>query len=215
MLVDVMGLDIERVNHDCFRVRGSGKTVYFDPYKVDREDEADVVFVSHEHYDHCNPEDIEKVSGANTTLVVNTNSVSKVSNLNVGDLKSVQPGQSFNVAGLSVETVAAYNTNKFRAPDQPFHPKEDGHVGYVVDFDGVKLYHTGDADVIEEMEGVDCDIALIPVSGTYVMTAEEAVEAVEKIKPDVAIPMHYGEVAGDETDAQTFRDKASCKVVIA
>ncbi|MEM2004008.1 MAG: MBL fold metallo-hydrolase, partial [Nitrososphaerota archaeon] len=117
--------------------------------------------------------------------------------------------------GVRYLVVPAYNVNKFRAPGVVFHPKEYGGVGYIIEVDNIRIYHPGDTDLIEEMKTLGrIDVALLPVSGTYVMTAEEAAKAVDIIKPDLAIPMHFGEIVGSEKDAQTFKSKASCRVEI-
>jgi len=123
-----------------------------------------------------------------------------------GDVRTVKPGESLAVKGVPIETVPAYNVNK------PFHPKAAGHVGFIVTAGGQRIYHAGDTDLIPEMKDIKTDIALLPVSGTYVMTADEAAQAVDRIKPKVAIPMHYGAgVAGTKKDAERFRDLCSMK----
>jgi len=214
-MVEVLGLEIERLNHDAFKIKGKEKVVYIDPYKIDESEKADLILIGHEHFDHCSPEDISKVSSNETILIVNSNSVSKVSKMEAKDLLIAVPGKEFEANGIKVKAVPAYNIDKFRAPGIVFHPKEEEHCGFVVEIDGVKVYHAGDTDNIPEMENIDCDIALLPVSGTYVMTADEAVSAVKKIRPKVAIPMHYGSIVGSDEDAEKFKEKADCKVVIA
>jgi L-ascorbate metabolism protein UlaG (beta-lactamase superfamily) len=118
------------------------------------------------------------------------------------------------VAGVEVETVRAYNVNKFREPGVPFHPREADHVGYVVEVDGVRLYFAGDTDQIPEMDEIDCDVALLPVSGTYTMTAEEAAEAAKVLDPIIAVPMHYGGRIGRQDDGQRFAEMYGGKTVI-
>jgi len=208
-MAEILGLQIERLNHDCFKIKHHTKTVYIDPYKItdrDAQDKADIVFITHEHFDHCSPEDIKKVSTSETILMVNSNSVSKVSKLNVKNLIVASPGKNYNIKGVKVMVVPAYNTNKFRMKNQVFHPKEDEHCGYVFEIKSVKMYHAGDTDNIPEMETIGCDIAMLPVSGTYVMTPREAAEAVKRIKPKVAIPMHYGSIVGTNAHAHEFKD---------
>jgi L-ascorbate metabolism protein UlaG (beta-lactamase superfamily) len=121
-------------------------------------------------------------------------------------VKIVRAGDKVNVQGIAIEAVAAYNTNKIN-PDtrKPFHPKEDNKIGFVVTINDVRIYHAGDTDAIQEMKNIQTDIALLPVSGTYVMTAEEAAEAVKMIKPKIAIPMHFGAIVGSEKDAEKFK----------
>ena len=126
----------------------------------------------------------------------------------------MKPGEKILVDDVSVETVPAYNLNKFRSPGQPFHSKQEEMLGFIVTINDVRIYHAGDTDSIPEMEGMNVDIACLPVSGTYVMTAEEAAEAAGRIKPKIAIPMHYGSIVGDESDAERFKKLAACQVVI-
>jgi L-ascorbate metabolism protein UlaG (beta-lactamase superfamily) len=118
------------------------------------------------------------------------------------------------VKGIAIRTLPAYNLTKFRSPGVPFHPRESGHVGYLITVDGVGIYHPGDSDFVPEMSGLAPDVALLPVSGTYVMTAEEAVEAAAAIRPRVAIPMHVGEGIGSLADAERFSEKASVPVIV-
>ena len=120
----------------------------------------------------------------------------------------MRPGDRLSVKGLEVEAVPAYNLNK------DFHPKDAGMLGFVVNIGGVRLYHAGDTDFIPEMKGIKTDVALLPVSGTYVMTADEAVEAALTIKPKVAIPMHYGAIVGDKNDAEHFRDQLAGRIEV-
>jgi L-ascorbate metabolism protein UlaG (beta-lactamase superfamily) len=120
--------------------------------------------------------------------------------------RAVKPGDHVSVAGVEVEAVRAYNVNKFRTPGTPFHPKEFDHVGFVVTVGGVRIYHAGDTDAIPEMAGIDCDVALLPVSGKYVMTVEEAAEAARTLGPQIVVPMHYGSGIGTPGDGQQFAD---------
>ena len=131
-----------------------------------------------------------------------------------GQIKTVKPGEEHTVKGIAIKTVPAYNLTKFRSPGVPFHPKDAGHVGYLITVKGLTIYHTGDSDFIPEMKGLKPDVALLPVSGTYVMTAEEAAEAAAAIQPKVAIPMHVGEGIGSLADAERFREKAAVPVVV-
>jgi len=138
----------------------------------------------------------------------------ELSTLGLADVRIVKAGEVLEVKGISIEAVESYNINKFKEPGLVFHPREDGKLGFVIDFGGVKVYHSGDTDDIPEMANIRADIALLPVSGTYVMTADEAAKAVMKIEPKLAIPMHYGTIVGSKADAQRFKDLASCDVQI-
>jgi L-ascorbate metabolism protein UlaG (beta-lactamase superfamily) len=186
--------------------------IYTDPYKMKRsEPKADIILVSHDHGDHCSPDDVAKVQKADTVIVTTAASVAKLS----GGIRVVKPGDKVTVKGVAIEAVPAYNVNKFRSPGMPFHPKESAMVGFVFTTNGLRYYHAGDTDQIPEMTGLKPDVALIPVSGKYVMTADEAVEAVKAIQPKLAIPMHYGAgVAGTEEDAARFKAKASVPVEV-
>ena len=194
------------LGHDSFRLKGE-KVVYIDPWKLaDGVEKADVILATHEHGDHCSPDDIKKISRADTVVVAPASVASKL-----GDkFTVVKPGDKITVAGISIEAVPAYNPNK------KFHPQSAGHVGYIVTLNGKRIYHAGDTDEIPEMRGMKVDIALLPVSGTYVMTAAEAAQAASTIKPGLAIPMHYGDasVVGTQADAEEFKRLAKVPVEI-
>jgi len=204
---------LERIHwlgHDTFRIDGP-ETIYFDPYELSEGNtRADVILISHDHHDHCSPEDVAKIQGDETVIVTIASAAEKLT----GDVRIVEPGDTVHVRGIDVEAVRAYNVNKFRSPGEPFHPKEAGHVGFVVTVDGKRIYHAGDTDFIPEMtELEDIDIALLPVSGIYVMTAEEAVQAAAVIQPEVAIPMHVGRGIGSLEAAETFEENSPVDVV--
>ncbi len=198
--------NITWLGHDGFLIKGDGKAIVIDPFQVKRCELADIILVTHEHYDHCSPEDIQKIQKASTVIVTEVDSARKLS----GDVRVVQPGDKLTVSGIPIEAVPAYNTNK------NFHPKQNGWLGFVVTVDGVRIYHAGDTDLIPEMDSLKTDIAILPVSGTYVMTAEEAVEAAKTIKPKLAIPMHFGAIVGSTDDAWRFCDAlaGTCEVVM-
>jgi L-ascorbate metabolism protein UlaG (beta-lactamase superfamily) len=120
--------------------------------------------------------------------------------------RTVRPGDRLTVAGVEIEAVPAYNVNKFRSPGVPFHPREAEHVGYVVTVGGVRVYFSGDTDPIPEQAEIDCHVALLPVSGIYVMTAEEAAEAARTLDPQIVVPMHYGAGIGTGEDGRRFTE---------
>ena len=198
--------NIAWLGHDGFLIKADGKVIVIDPFQVRECEPADILLVTHEHYDHCSPEDVKKIQKDSTVIVTEAGSARKLS----GDVRVVEPGDKLTVSGVPIETVPAYNTNK------SFHPKENGWLGFIITVDGVRIYHAGDTDLIPEMGSFQVDIALLPVSGTYVMTAEEAVEAARIIKPKVAIPMHYGAIVGSVDDANRFSDllRGTCEVVV-
>jgi L-ascorbate metabolism protein UlaG (beta-lactamase superfamily) len=129
-------------------------------------------------------------------------------------VKTVKPGDEFDLEGIKVTVVPAYNVNKYRAPRRLFHPKEELKVGYIIRFEGVSLYHAGDTDHIPEMDDIEAEVAFLPVSDVYVMTVKEAALATQRLHVKVAIPMHYGSIVGDEADAEQFKEQAACTVEI-
>ena len=210
----LMNLEFSRIAHDTFRIQGS-KVIYTDPFKVTKADEADIVLISHEHFDHLSLEDLQKVTSPRTTLVASVSCKSGLKKVKAKETKFLEPGGKLSIDKVEIEAVPAYNVNKFRAPGQVFHPKEDKKLGYVFQMDGTRVYFAGDTDLIPEMKSIRCDIALLPVSGTYVMTAEEAAVAVEMIKPKIVVPMHYAAIVGSDSDAELFKSSVkNCQVEI-
>lgn len=204
-----MAVSIEWLGHDSFRIGGAGRVVYIDPYQLRRhEPAADLILITHAHQDHLDVGEVEQLS-KDSTVVAGPEDVAR----QLPASEVLMPGEERELAGIKVRTLPAYNVNKFRSPGQPFHPRGEG-LGYVIEVEGETIYHTGDSDLVPEMEGVQPDVVLIPVSGTYVMTAEEAAEAVRTIKPRRAIPMHYGAIVGSEEDAQRFAQLAEVPVEI-
>ncbi|MFL5868892.1 MAG: MBL fold metallo-hydrolase [Thermoleophilaceae bacterium] len=210
MLLD----SLEWLGHAGFRLQVGQATVYIDPYRVDSGAEADLILITHGHYDHFSPRDVERLSHERTILVGPAAVAERVS----GRVLSVTPGELVEdelVRGIEVATVAAYNTSKRDQDGKVFHPREAGWLGYDLNVRGERLYHSGDTDVIPEMDSVTgVDVALLPVSGTYVMTAGEAAEAARRIQPRVAVPMHWGEHIGTREDAESFAELAPVEVEI-
>jgi L-ascorbate metabolism protein UlaG (beta-lactamase superfamily) len=207
------GVKLTWLGHDAFRIQ-DGQVIYIDPYEIGPGAKADLVLVSHEHDDHCSIDDLKKIVTPNTVIVAHAQSKNELSKLSVKEIKIAKPGDKLSFGSVAVEIVPAYNTNKFREPGKVFHPKEDGKLGFVVTVKGVRIYHAADTDHIPEMKGMAPDIALLPVSGTYVMTAKEAAEATASIKPKIAIPMHYASIVGSVKDAEEFKKLAKCEVKI-
>lgn len=212
-MLEYKGLKISWLGHAGFRISDS-KAVYIDPYQITGEGEADLLLITHEHFDHLSLDDVKKVVSEKTVVVTTPMAKPQLAGLRVKEVKTVKPGDRVDVEGVIVEAIPAYNLNKFRSPGQVFHPKEDGKVGFVLTLQETKIYHAGDTDVVPEMSAIQPDVALLPVSGTYVMTAKEAAEAVRLLKPKLAIPMHYGSIVGDLEDAEKFKESASCDVQI-
>ena len=211
-MFEYRGIKIAWLGHDGFRIE-SDKTIYIDPFRIDSRKKADVVFITHEHYDHCSPEDIKKIATEDTTIVTIPMAQPALKGLR-GEIKLVKPGDKIEIDGVTAAVFPAYNINKFRSPGRAFHPREDGKVSYLLNTGGVNIYHAGDSDFIPEMRGLEADIALLPVSGTYVMTTKEAAEASKNMRIKIAVPMHYGSIVGSERDAEEFKRLAGCEVVI-
>lgn len=202
--------NIHWLGHDTFRIEND-KTIYTDPYELKgKPPKADLILITHDHSDHCSPDDVAKIAKDGTVIVTIAAAAQKLK----GDVRVVKPGESLVVQGIPIETVPAYNVSKFRSPGVPFHPKESGHLGFIITVGEKRIYHAGDTDAIPEMDDIEADIALLPVGGTYTMTADEAAEAANRIKPRVAVPMHYNAIVGSGRDAQRFSDLCQVEVVI-
>ena len=185
--------------HSSIKIKRE-KVIYIDPFKIDNEyHDADIVFITHSHFDHYSEEDIGKIIKENTKLIVTEDLEQKVlEKVKKENIICVQPEKNYLVDGINFETIPAYNTNK------QFHPKANNWVGYVIELNGIKYYFAGDTDITEESKKVKCDVAFVPVGGTYTMTAKEAAELVNIIKPKIAVPIHYGSVVGTTKDAEDF-----------
>jgi L-ascorbate metabolism protein UlaG (beta-lactamase superfamily) len=199
---------IEWLGHAGFRIKTRAGIVYVDPYRTSGAPPADVILITHDHFDHFSREDVVRLAGERTTLIAPATVTERLT----GSTVSIAPGESIEVKELEITAIPAYNTNKLDSEGRPFHPREAGWVGYLLRDGARRIYHSGDTDVIPEMdEASGVDVALLPVSGTYVMTAVEAAEAARRIDPVVAVPMHWGTVIGSETDAKTFAKEARAK----
>ena len=194
---------IRWLGHDAFRVE-AGKTIYFDPYQISDGSPADLIFISHDHFDHCSPDDVMRIQGPKTIIITEKDSASKLA----GDIRVMKPGEQLELAGVKITAVPSYNT------DKDFHPKTKGWLGFIVEIEGVKLYHAGDTDFIPEMKDFNVDIALLPVSGTYVMHSAQAAKAAIAINPKLAIPMHYGAIVGNGQDATHFQKSLEGEVEV-
>lgn len=192
--------NIEVLCHSSIRM-DKGKIIYVDPFHIEENyQDADIILITHSHYDHFSEKDIEKVRKADTIIYVTVDYVENVRQLGFSENKiiGVKPNQTYYEGDIEINTVPAYNVSK------QFHPKENNWVGYILKIDGITYYIAGDTDITEENKKIKCDVAFVPVGGTYTMTAKEAAELINIIKPKVAIPIHYGDIVGTKEDAITF-----------
>jgi L-ascorbate metabolism protein UlaG (beta-lactamase superfamily) len=178
--------------------------IYIDPFGITGGPKGDLILISHDHFDHCSPEDVAKVQHERSIIVTEKDSARKLQ----GDVRVIKPGESLDVESIHIEAVPSYNI------DKPFHPRKNSWLGFVLEIEGTRIYHTGDTDFIPEMNSLHADIALLPVSGTYVMTAEQAIQAALAIQPKVAIPMHWGAIVGGEEDALRFQKGLEGKIEV-
>lgn len=202
----IRDIELKWLGHSGFLIEHK-KVIYIDPYGIkDGLPQADVILITHSHYDHCSLPDMEKIIKEGTRIVVPADCQSTITKFDVPiKMEIIEPGQEIEIGDLKVFAFPSYNIDKH------FHPKEEGWVGYVIKTEGVIIYHSGDTDVIPEMQKLtgykqqDKEfIALLPVGGRYTMNAEEAAEAAKIIKPTLAIPMHWGSLVGSEDDAKEF-----------
>ena len=214
-MFDYSGIQIRWYGHDTFTIKNN-VTVCIDPYKLAKPLSAEIILISHNHFDHLSEDDLSKITNKNTIIVAPNECISQLSKIKNKKIITILPNEEKTINNVKIKAVPAYNIDKIN-PDtkKPFHPKEDGKVGFIVTINGISVYHTGDSDLIPEMTELMPNILLVPVSGTYVMTASEAANAVAKIKPKLAIPMHYGTIVGSDEDAKEFKSLVkSCEVQI-
>jgi L-ascorbate metabolism protein UlaG (beta-lactamase superfamily) len=184
------------LGHASFRLSGS-RLIYFDPWEVSGPT-ADLILITHDHFDHCDPPTVKALSGPETRIITEPASAARLKAEGFEKLTVLEPGGETEAAGVKIKAVPSYNT------DKDFHPRDKNYLGFVVTLDGLSVYHAGDTDHIEEMKTIKAQVALLPVSGTYVMTAEEAVQAALDLSPAVVVPMHFNKIVGDESMAKAF-----------
>ncbi|MCI8393534.1 MAG: MBL fold metallo-hydrolase [Clostridia bacterium] len=191
---------IEVLCHSSIRMN-RGKVIYIDPYKIQQNyNDADIIFITHNHYDHYSKEDIDKVKKAETIIVATEDLFDRLlkDGFSEDKIKIIVSNNVYKMDDITFEAVPAYNTNKL------FHPKKNGWVGYILEIEGIRYYIAGDTDITEENKKVKCNVAFVPVGGTYTMNAKEAAELVNTIKPEIAVPIHYGSVVGTKKDPEKF-----------
>ena len=192
--------NIEVLHHSTIRI-SKNKVIYIDPFKIDKDyNDADIVFITHDHFDHYSEEDIDKVINENTTIIIPEELLTKIlrKGINKNAVITVESNKEYMVQGIKFETIPAYNTSK------TFHPKENDWVGYIITLDGIRYYIAGDTDITEENRKVKCDVAFVPVGGTYTMDFKEAAQLINEMQPKIAVPIHYGSVVGTKQDATDF-----------
>ena len=206
--------NIEVLYHSCIKINKE-KVIYIDPFKIDKNyNDADMIFVTHDHYDHYSEEDIDKIKKEDTIIIAPEELLTKLlrKGFRKDSIITVEPNKEYMTEGIKFETIPAYNTNK------QFHPKENGWVGYIIEIKGVRYYIAGDTDITEENRRVKCDVAFVPVGGTYTMDFKEAATLVNEIKPKMAIPIHYGDIVGTKQDAIDFskllHPEIKCEILI-
>ena len=182
---------IHWLGHASFRIDAGDQIVYIDPWKLPpNQPPADLILITHGHHDHLSVEDVRQIAKADTIIVCPTSCMSELS----GDVRGVAPGDQLKIGDIDIEAVESYNT------DKPNHPRSARNVGFVVTVGERRIYHAGDTDVIPEMDDIRCDVAMLPMGGTYTMDARQAAEAAAHIRPKVVIPMHWGGIVGTQED---------------
>ena len=180
------------------------KIIYFDPFKIqDDSHDADIIFITHDHYDHMDIESINKIKKDTTIIVAPKSMEETIKRVEANDYVFLNPNEETSVLGIEIKSVRAYNN------DKPFHPRNNDWLGYIISYNGITYYVAGDTDKTVDNETVKCDIALVPIGGHYTMDANEAALLIKSINPKVAIPTHYGSIIGNREDADIFKDNLS------
>ena len=202
--------DIEILCHSSIKLN-TEKIIYFDPFRINENyHDADIIFITHDHYDHYSEEDIDKVEKTGTGIVAPEDLLAKLlkKGFQKENIITVKPNESYTVKNIKFTTIPAYNINK------QFHPKENKWVGYLIEIDGSSYYIAGDTDITEENQKIKCDVAFVPVGGTYTMNYKEAAELINIIQPKVAVPIHYSSIVGTEQDAANFSKLVSPEIKV-
>ena len=209
---------LENINvlcHSAIRLEIDNKIIYIDPYSLtSNANDADLIFITHDHYDHFSIEDIKIVEKSNTIFIIPESMLENAikSGIKENRIIKIKPNQNYKYENLKIETIPAYNVNK------KFHPKENNWVGYLIEYNNVVYYIAGDTDITNENKKVKCDIAFVPIGGTYTMNYKEAAKLINEIKPKFVVPIHYGKIVGTKQDALNFEkllnEDIKCKIMI-
>lgn len=206
--------NISIIHHSSIKFSDNIK-IYFDPYKInENNNDADIIFITHNHYDHYSENDIKKIYNANTKFIIPKDLEKELLNLGIKkeNIVTVAPNNNYNVLDISFKTIPAYNINK------PFHPQENNWVGYLINYNNFTYYIAGDTDITEDNKLIKCDIAFLPIGGKYTMNYKEAAELTNIIKPKIVVPIHYGLIVGTTEDAIEFskliNKDITCKILI-
>ncbi|MGB9708198.1 MAG: MBL fold metallo-hydrolase [Candidatus Pacearchaeota archaeon] len=199
-------VEIEWLGHAAFKIKFQELLIYIDPYQIHSAEKADIILITHSHYDHCSQQDIERLAKDGTIIIATPDCQSNLARLKQKiEIALIEPDKEITIKNSKIKAIEAYNNNK------KFHAKSEGWVGYIIQCNDTIIYHAGDTDLIKEMSKLtgygkkgNYFIALLPIGGTYTMNAEEAAEAASIIKPTLAIPMHYGTIIGSRSDAEHF-----------
>lgn len=201
-------IELKWLGHSGFFIKNS-RVIYIDPYNIkEGMEKADIILITHSHYDHCSVADIEKIVQDGTKIVMTADCQSKITRFNVPiKMEIVEPDKELDIGDIKISVLPSYNSDKH------FHPKDENWVGYLLKMNNLIIYHAGDTDLIPEMQKLTGYkqigkefIALLPIGGRFTMNPEEAAEAAKLIKPTIAIPMHYGSVVGTNEDAKEFKE---------
>lgn len=180
------------------------KTVYFDPFKIEKEyHDADIIFVTHNHYDHFDESSINNIKNDNTIIVAPKSMESEIRHIKFKNYIFLNPNEEISIDDITIKAIPSYNI------DKPFHPRENNWLGYIVAIDNVSYYIAGDTDKTKEAENVLCDIALVPIGGHFTMGVNDAADLTKSINPKVVIPTHYGSIVGDISDGKRFKELLS------
>ena len=196
-----MNTDIIEVNTQSSIRINSDKIIYFDPFKIeDKKNDADIVFITHSHYDHMDSESINNIKNDSTIVIAPKTIENDIKKIELKDYIFLNPNEEINIENINIKTIPAYNIGK------SFHPKDNNWLGYLVTINNVSYYIAGDTDKTNEIEKIKCDIALVPIGGHFTMDVNEAADLIRIINPNVVIPTHYGSIVGNTEDGKRFKD---------